>query len=272
MQQATIGTDAPLFARVWHDLIMDDDLGDREIGCYAALMKHADFVERNAYPGIDRLALILKCSRTRVIESIKALEANWIDVQRTQGEGNHYHLRSSRRQPVQSVDGGSPVSGRVPVQPVDANENQLTRTNEGERTPPHPRAAFASEIADAFNAITGRNEILWPDTYRNIDAILVLMPEWGLRDESAQMAAFRAVITLKHGEWGDDPKMASALTMAVLFKDPRRFNGYLNATPAYQQMVAGKRDTMDKKTCPHCKISGGRHAVSCPTLTKQEAS
>jgi len=150
------------------------------------------------------------------------------------------------------------------------SETTAETTTERERAP-LPRAAFAAEVGEAYNAITGHNEIPWPETARNIDAILGLMPEWGLRDEAAQMAAFRAVITLKHGEWGDDAKMASALTMAVLFKDPRRFNGYLNATPAYQQMVAGKRDTMDKKTCPHCKISGGRHAVSCPTLTKQEA-
>lgn len=121
-----------------------------------------------------------------------------------------------------------------------------------------------NRIAVTFNELTGRNEICYPEHGRQITAIWNEMERWGLASDADRLAAFEAVIRQKARQWGNDAKMSSSLTMRTLFRDPVRFNAYLNDTEEYAKLHAGEGSKDDR--CPYCLISGGRHAESCLTL------
>ena len=154
------------FAPVPHALIDDPELGDREIGCYAALMKHAAAGEWRAFPGIARLSRILKCGRDRVLRSVTNLEhAGWLQVQRTTGQGNRYFLMAAKAdqstQPTGPVDS---ADGYQSAQPTLTRAN-VSRANE----PTAPNGAaprFPSrEFTERWQIHAGKDYKLTPADY-----------------------------------------------------------------------------------------------------------
>ena len=122
----------------------------------------------------------------------------------TKAEGNTATVRKSSREEEER-------RGRVTSNEVTITPNPFDETDD-------EGAAFAAQALEAFNEITGKQEL-----YLSPDAFMALRR---IQDSGRTIEDVRAVIESKSAEWGDDSKMRRWIRPATLFGG--NFESYLS--------------------------------------------
>lgn len=125
----------------------------------------------------------------------------------TKAEGKAAGVRKSSREEEERR--GRVTSNEVTRKPLNPFDDEET-DDEG--------AAFAAQALEAFNEITGKQELyLSPDAFAALRRI---------QDSGRTIADVRAVIETKHAEWQDDDKMRRFIRPKTLFGG--NFESYLS--------------------------------------------